>query len=101
MLNLATVRIHDRVARIFPAHILVTLRGAGFVFLESVAIEIAITINPVQATYRDLSMITKQTYISQPFSRFMQNDEIERGGIRGAVVRRVRNAMEMREVTEF
>jgi hypothetical protein len=71
----------------------------GFCVPESVAIQIAIPVDPVQATYRGFSMITKQIYISQPFPRFVHNDEIKRRSIRGAVVRR-RNTIEMREFAE-
>ena len=45
-------------------------------------------------------MLAQQTDISQPFPSFMQNDEVKRGGIRGALVWRVRNAMEVREFAE-
>ena len=45
------IGIDDAITRIFPAHILVTDRRAGLIFLEPVAVAVAIIVDPVEAPF--------------------------------------------------
>src|SRR6516162_2299784 len=51
------IGIHDRIARILPAHVLVASRRASLIFLESVPVAVAVFVNPGEAAFRRLQML--------------------------------------------
>src|SRR5437763_875854 len=96
--DLAAVGIDDRVDRVLPAHVLVALRGARPVLLEAVAVEVAGAVDPLEAAERRLPVLAKQRIVAQPLPRLVQDDQVERRGVGGAVVRRVRDQTEVGEL---
>src|SRR5205809_439363 len=66
LLDLTAVGIHHRVARVFPTHVFVAKRRAGLVFLEAVAVEIAVAIDPLEAALGHVAVLAEEPIISEP-----------------------------------
>ena len=62
-LHQRAVRIDDAVAGILPSHVLVADRRTGLIFLKSVAIAIAIMVDPGQASLGSLEMPLQQRLV--------------------------------------
>src|SRR5262249_48111897 len=92
------IRIHDRIARILPAHVLVASRRARLVFLESVAVAVAVFVDPGEASFRRPQMPLQQPQVAGRTPGSVQCYQIKRGRIRGPVVWRVRDQLEMRKL---
>ena len=86
-----------RCTRIFPVHVFTALRGAGFVFLEAIAVEVAVAIDPFRAAQRHVAVLADQCVVAGPFPGLVQQDQVERRGVGRAVVGRMRDTMEMGE----
>ena len=54
--DLAAVRIDHRVAAVLPADVLIALAGPRAIFLEPVAVAVAVPVDPVQAALRHRQM---------------------------------------------
>src|SRR5438094_3318701 len=96
--HLAAVGVDDRVARIPPAHVLVALRRARPVLLEAVPVEVSRLVDPLEAAERRLAVLAEQRVVAEPAPRLVERNQVERRGVGGAVVRRVRDQVEMGEL---
>src|SRR6516162_8363061 len=91
------VRINHAVSGILPAHVLVTDRRAGLVFLETIAVAVAVVVDPGQTSLGGIKMTFQQRLVAGRPPRGVKGDQIERRCIGRAVVRSVRNQLEMGE----
>ena len=91
------VGVVHRIAGILPRHVLVADRRARLVFLEAVAVAIAPVVDPRQAALGRVEMPFQQRAIAGGAPRGVQRDQVQRRRIRRAVIRRVRDQLEMRE----
>src|SRR5262245_50330448 len=92
------VGIDDRVPGVFPAHVLVALRGARPVLLKPVAVEVAVAVDPVETAQRRVAMRLQERLVAEPLPRLVQYDEVARPGGGGSVVRRVGDQPEVRQL---
>src|SRR5579871_1361061 len=96
LLDLATVWIHYGIPGILPSHVVIAHRGMSLILLEAIAIQIAILIDPVEAALRNLAVLMQEAHVRRPFPRLVQHDQVENCGISRAIVRGVRNLVEVR-----
>src|SRR5258706_14182875 len=66
--------------------------------MESVAVAVAVVVDPGKAALSRFQMPLDQRSVARGAPGRMQRDEIQRGGIRSAVVGRVRDQFEMSEL---
>ena len=92
------VGIDNAITRILPAHVLVTNRGAGLVLLESVAVAVAIIVDPGEAPFCRLEMPLQERPVAGRAPDGVQRNQVERRRICGTVIRRVRDQLEMRKL---
>src|SRR3974390_280788 len=59
-----SVRVDDAVARILPAHVLVARGGLGLILLKSVAIAIAVAVDPGQTLLGCRKMPLEQHFVA-------------------------------------
>ena len=99
----AAVGIHDAVAGVLPGHVLVAGGGAGGVFLEAVAVAVAVLVDPGEAAFGGGDMAVDEAAVAGGAPGGVQGHEVERGRVGGAVIGGVRDHLEMREfaVAEF
>src|ERR1700757_144113 len=70
-----SVRVDDAVAGVLPTHVLVAHGGPGLILLESVAIAIAVTLDPGQAILGGLKMALEQRLVAGCPPGGVQRDE--------------------------
>src|SRR2546422_2496598 len=58
------IRIHDRIAGILPGHVLVANRRARLIFLKSIAVAVAVFVDPSEAAFRRLQMLFQQLFVA-------------------------------------
>src|SRR4029450_5291196 len=75
-LHESSVGIDHRIARVLPAHVLVTLWRSSLVLLESVAIEITKLVDPFQTADRRGAEFTQQVRITEPLPRLVEHDQV-------------------------
>ena len=92
------IRIHDRIARILPAHVLVASRRACLIFLESVPVAVAVFIDPGETAFRRLQMLLQELLVTGRTPGRVQCYQIKRCRIRGPVIRCVWDQLEMRKL---
>src|SRR5262245_35104737 len=93
------IRIDDGVAGILPSHVLITDRGARLIFLEAVTVAVSIFVDPGQAAFNGPEMPLQKRLVGSRTPSRVQRDQIERCGVSRAVIWRVRDQLEMRELT--
>ena len=98
--DLAAVGVHHGVARVLPPEVLVALVAPRPVLLEPVAVEIAVAVDPLEAALGDGPVAVEERVVAEPPPRLVERDEVERRRVRGAVVGRVRDLVEVRELAE-
>ncbi len=93
------VGIDHGIAGIFPGHVLIADRRAGLVLLEHVAVAVAVVVDPVERGLGVGQVSFQQRVIAGRAPGGVQRDQIQRRGVGGAVIRRVRDQLEVREFT--
>ncbi len=93
----AAVGIHHRLAAVLPGHVLVAGGRASLVLLEPVPVEVAGPVDPLQARLRRLQVPVEQVALAGRAPGGVQGDQPQRRGVGGAVVRRVRDQLEVRQ----
>ena len=96
-LHQRTILVHHAVAGVFPGRVLIACGRSGLVLLKPVSITIAVGIDPVQAALGRRHMPDEQVAVSGSPPGRMQGNQIERRGVRCAVIRRVRDQFEVRQ----
>jgi hypothetical protein len=71
LLDLTAVRIHDRVARVLPADVLVSQGAPGSVLLEAVAVEVPVMVDPLEASERDVAVLAQEALVARPLPRLV------------------------------
>src|SRR5262249_54813830 len=92
-----SVWVDDAVARVLPAHVLVAHPGSGLILLKSVAIAIAVAVDPGQAMLGGRKMPLQQRLVTGSAPGGMQRDEVKRRRVGCTVIGRVRNQLEVCE----
>ena len=65
------------------------------IFLKAVAVTVAIVVDPRQASFRSFEMTLQKGPVPGRPPGGVQSDQAERRGVRGAVIGRVRDQLEM------
>src|SRR5262249_2249572 len=72
--DLSTVGIHDGVARVLPSHVLVALRRSSPVFLEPIAVDVSVPVDPLETPEGNVAAGAKQTLIARPPPGLVKSD---------------------------
>ena len=99
LLDLTTVGIHDRIVGIFPADVLVAEAAPRLVFLEAVMVQVARLVNPAQATQGHVAILAQQCLVPEPLPCLVEDNQIQDGRVGRAVVRRVRDPVQVRQLS--
>jgi hypothetical protein len=70
------------------------------VFLEPVTIAIAVTVNPLETLFCRLEMPLQEAVVARRLPGSVEQDQIERRGIGGSVIRCVRHGLEVRQLAK-
>src|SRR6185436_4058988 len=97
-LDKRAVRIDHGVARVLPAHVLVTDRRPRLVLLETVAVAVAIGVDPRETSLCGLQVLLKQPSVAGCAPCVVQRDEVEWRRVGSSVVRGVRYQLEVRQL---
>src|SRR5262249_31133149 len=88
---------------ILPGHVLVADRRTRLIFLKSVAVAVAVFVDPGEASFRRRQVLFEQAVVAGGAPSRVQRYQIERRRVGSSVIGGVRNQFEMRElaVTQF
>src|SRR6266446_8124560 len=92
------VGIHDGIAGILPTHVFIAGRRARLILLKSVAIAVAVFVDPGEAAFRRRQMLFQQSFVAGRAPRGVQRDQIKRRRVRCSIIRGVRDELEMRKL---
>src|SRR5208283_5473817 len=76
-LHQRAVRIDDAIRRILPGHVLVADWRSRLIFLKTVAVAVAIVVDPREASLRGLEMAFEKRQVSGGPPGGVQSDEVE------------------------
>src|SRR5262245_60004010 len=84
--NLIAIFVHYGIARILPGLMFHALRRAGLIFVEAVAIAVAVRIQPAKRLERRPKYLTDELAVARPMPQFRYHHRVEAGGGDRAVV---------------
>ncbi len=85
---------------ILPAHILVVIGRVRLVLLETISVQVAVAIDPVQALLGHVAVRCEQRHITGPAIGLRKHDQVEDSRVGGCVERREGDGAKMRQLTE-